>query len=67
MTDCPYCLNSTFVGAEKCEYCELPLLIRCENKLCGEPQFFENKKCTVCGKPIKKAAKQIEKINKGEN
>jgi hypothetical protein len=27
-------------------------------------QFFENTKCTACGKPIKKAKKQIEAIKK---
>jgi hypothetical protein len=66
MTTCPYCMNPTFVGAEKCDYCETTMFIKCESKRCGELQFFENKKCTACGKEIKKAKKQIEKIGKGE-
>jgi predicted RNA-binding Zn-ribbon protein involved in translation (DUF1610 family) len=67
MTNCPYCGERTFVGAEKCDSCGETMFIRCENKRCGELQFFENKKCTACGKDIKKAHKQIEKICKGEN
>lgn len=39
-------------------------MIRCENKRCGNLQFFENTACTVCGKPIKKARKQIEEMRK---
>jgi hypothetical protein len=65
MTVCPYCGGRTFVGAEKCDACSQTLLIRCENKRCGELQFFENPQCTVCGKKIRKAQKQIAKINKG--
>jgi RNA polymerase subunit RPABC4/transcription elongation factor Spt4 len=64
-TLCPYCGGSTFVGAQNCDACGKTLLIRCESKRCGELQFFENPKCTVCGKRIKKAKKQIENIRKG--
>jgi hypothetical protein len=65
MTTCPYCGGRTFVGAERCDACGQTLLIRCESKRCGQFQFFENIKCTVCGKPIKKAARQIEAIRNG--
>jgi hypothetical protein len=65
MTTCPYCNGQTFVGGERCDACGQTLMIRCESKRCGELQFFQNAKCTVCGKPIKKAAKQIETIKNG--
>ena len=60
MTTCPYCGMGTFIGAEKCDQCGQSLMVVCENKRCENLQFFENTKCTVCGKPIKKAARQIE-------
>jgi RNA polymerase subunit RPABC4/transcription elongation factor Spt4 len=66
-TTCPYCNGQTFVGGERCDACGQTLMIRCESKRCGELQFFENTKCTVCGKPIKKAAKQIEKGTPGKS
>ncbi|HHY81508.1 MAG TPA: hypothetical protein GX505_02385 [Clostridiales bacterium] len=50
---CPACRKQTFVQ-EKCEVCGTSLMIRCENPRCGELQFFENVKCTACGKKIKK-------------
>ena len=50
---CPICRHQTFVG-EQCEKCGASLMIRCANRRCGEPQFFENTKCTACGKKIKK-------------
>ena len=62
---CPYCMNWTFVGSDKCDTCGKSLLINCENKRCGEKQFFENTRCTACGKPIKNAKKQIEENIKG--
>ena len=65
LSTCPYCEASIFVGDEGCKICGQTLLIRCENKRCGEPQFFENTKCTVCGKAIKKVAKQIKLIRNG--
>jgi hypothetical protein len=40
-------------------------MVRCDNKRCGEPQFFENSKCTVCGKALKTAKKQIETMQRG--
>jgi hypothetical protein len=27
--------------------------VRCANSRCGEMQFFQNVKCTACGKKIK--------------
>ena len=50
---CPVCKQKTFVQ-ERCEACGASLMIRCENKRCQELQFFENIKCTACGKKIKK-------------
>jgi hypothetical protein len=29
-------------------------MFRCPNERCGVLQFFENEKCTACGKKIKK-------------
>ncbi|MDR3305842.1 MAG: zinc ribbon domain-containing protein [Clostridiales Family XIII bacterium] len=48
---CPVCGGRTFVQ-EKCETCGARLTIHCPNKRCGMPQFFENEKCTACGKKI---------------
>ena len=50
---CPYCGKPTFV-ADKCEHCLGTLMIKCQNPRCGEMQFFENQKCTACGKRLKK-------------
>ena len=49
---CPLCGGRTFVQ-EKCEVCGASLTIRCPDKRCGAYQFFENEKCTACGKKIK--------------
>ncbi len=49
---CPTCGQTTFVQ-ENCECCGASLMIQCENERCGAPQFFQNEKCTVCGKKIK--------------
>ena len=49
---CPFCGKETFVQ-EKCEKCGESLMIRCDNTRCGELQFFQNTKCTACGKKIK--------------
>jgi hypothetical protein len=43
----------TFAG-ERCEACGGGLMIHCTNSRCGELQFFENIKCTACGKKIKR-------------
>ncbi|MCL2782132.1 MAG: zinc ribbon domain-containing protein [Actinomycetia bacterium] len=59
-TTCPFCAKPVFAGSEKCEWCGQSLMIRCESKRCGNFQFFENVKCTACGKPIKKGAQQID-------
>ena len=64
MTTCPFCEQQTFIGSEKCDACGESLMIMCENKRCGLPQWFENTKCTCCGKAIKKAKQQIEKRKK---
>ena len=52
---CPTCGRQTFVD-ERCEVCGAGLMIKCENKRCGALQFFENTKCTACGKKIKHKA-----------
>lgn len=49
---CPFCGERTFV-LEICEHCGRTLMVPCQNRRCGEMQFFENEKCTVCGKKIK--------------
>ncbi|NLM77499.1 MAG: hypothetical protein GX173_05345 [Ruminococcaceae bacterium] len=49
---CPHCAQQTFVD-ERCGHCGQSLMILCENKRCGVLQFFENSKCTACGKKIK--------------
>lgn len=49
---CPFCGKPTFVQ-ERCEQCGQGLLVRCGNKRCGAAQFFENTRCTACGKKIK--------------
>lgn len=46
---CPKCGKQTFVG-DRCDACGASLLKPCLNKRCGEMQFFENTKCTACGK-----------------
>jgi RNA polymerase subunit RPABC4/transcription elongation factor Spt4 len=48
---CPKCGAQTFVGG-KCGSCGASLLIPCQNKRCGSLQFFENEKCTACGKKL---------------
>lgn len=48
---CPHCGGRTFVG-ETCDMCGKSLMKQCANPRCGERQFFENKKCTVCGKRL---------------
>lgn len=65
MRPCFHCGQMTFVGADKCDACGKPLLIRCENKRCNELQFFDVPKCTVCGTVFKKPEKQIDQLIKG--
>jgi hypothetical protein len=50
---CPTCGGRTFAD-ERCELCNAGLMIHCSNSRCGELQFFENSRCTVCGKKIKR-------------
>ncbi|MCL2358452.1 MAG: zinc ribbon domain-containing protein [Candidatus Bathyarchaeota archaeon] len=64
MTPCPFCNGQTFIGSEKCDACQKSVMIHCENDRCGKLQFFENTKCTACGKPIKNTKKQLEKMKK---
>lgn len=49
---CIHCGKLTFVQ-ERCEQCGAELMVRCSNRRCGAEQFFENAKCTACGKKIK--------------
>ena len=49
---CPHCGGRTFVQ-DLCQRCGGDLMVRCENRRCGELQFFQNTKCTACGKKIK--------------
>ena len=49
---CPACKGTTF-AQEKCEACGAGLTVRCANPRCGAEQFFENTKCTACGKKLK--------------
>ncbi len=49
---CPHCGGQTFVD-ERCERCGKPLMVLCSNKRCGVQQFFQNARCTACGKKIK--------------
>jgi len=51
--NCPTCKQLTFVG-ERCDVCGSGLMVKCVNPRCGDLQFFENIKCTACGKKIKK-------------
>ncbi len=48
---CPKCKQQTFAG-EQCDACRVSLLKPCQNPRCGEMQFFENTKCTACGKKL---------------
>ncbi len=48
---CPACKKQTFVD-ERCEQCGAGLMIQCANRRCGALQFFENTKCTACGKKL---------------
>ena len=52
-TVCPTCGGTTFVQ-ERCELCGSGLMVLCPIKRCGQMQFFENTKCTACGKKLKK-------------
>ncbi len=49
---CPNCNMPTFVQ-ERCENCNVVLMVQCSNARCNSLQFFENTKCTACGKKIK--------------
>jgi len=51
-TICPQCGQQTFKG-EKCDICGVSLMVMCVNPRCGEMQFFENARCTSCGKKLK--------------
>lgn len=49
--NCPHCKQLTFIQ-ENCEKCGKSLMKTCQNKRCNEKQFFENTKCTACGKKM---------------
>ena len=49
---CLTCKQQTFADG-RCGICGSGLMIYCENPRCGELQFFDNVKCTACGKKIK--------------
>jgi RNA polymerase subunit RPABC4/transcription elongation factor Spt4 len=49
---CPACKKQTFVQ-DTCEACGSSLMVQCPNPRCGSLQFFENTKCTACGKKMK--------------
>jgi len=49
---CPTCGRQTFVQ-DGCEACGASLMVRCQNPRCARMQFFENTKCTACGKRMK--------------
>lgn len=51
---CPHCGGRTFIQ-DTCESCGNSLMVQCSNPRCGEMQFFQNTKCTACGKKIKAA------------
>ncbi|HMM30827.1 MAG TPA: hypothetical protein PKB13_03500 [Clostridia bacterium] len=53
---CPACGRQTFVQ-DKCEHCAATLMVRCQNLHCEALQYFENTKCTACGKKIKSIRK----------
>ncbi|MCE5234849.1 MAG: zinc ribbon domain-containing protein [Clostridiaceae bacterium] len=50
---CPHCAQTTFAQA-RCERCGQSLTQPCPNPRCGVQQFFENTKCTACGKKLKR-------------
>lgn len=51
IVSCPHCNQETFVG-DTCDHCGKTLLKQCKNKRCNEMQFFQNQKCTACGKKL---------------
>jgi len=51
-TTCPICGGRTFVQT-RCESCGAVLTFKCPVKNCREEQFFENEKCTACGRVFK--------------
>lgn len=54
--ECPFCGAKTFVQ-DTCESCGASLMVTCQNPRCGKQQFFENVKCTACGKALKPRGK----------
>ncbi len=54
---CPHCGKNTFVD-DRCEVCGKTLLVPCANSRCREQQFFQNEKCTACGKKISATLKK---------
>jgi len=58
---CPHCGQRTFVQ-EKCEACGMSLMQICGNRRCGAEQFFDLKKCTVCGHSLLKTEPEKKSI-----
>ncbi|NLC41107.1 MAG: hypothetical protein GX763_09360 [Clostridiaceae bacterium] len=54
---CPSCAQLTFVS-DNCQSCGTTLLVQCQNKRCMQMQFFQNTKCTACGKLLKNKKKR---------
>ena len=51
---CPSCGKLTFAAEQLCGVCGASLMVLCQNRRCGQMQFFQNAKCTACGKKMKK-------------
>jgi predicted RNA-binding Zn-ribbon protein involved in translation (DUF1610 family) len=48
---CPHCHQQTRTN-ERCDKCGQSLLIQCQNKRCGDLQFFDQTRCNACGKKL---------------
>jgi len=59
---CPNCGKQIFVQ-ERCEQCGQDLMVPCANRRCGVLQFFQNDKCTACGKIIKRNKRHDTMLN----
>ena len=51
--ECPQCGRDTFV-LDQCEACHSSLMVKCSNPRCDEQVFFQNTRCTACGKKVGK-------------
>lgn len=55
---CPACQATSFVG-ERCDACGAAFVVRCPDRRCQALQFFENDRCTACGKKIKEKDRRV--------